>query len=82
MKQDFYKGRLKDKFGIEVIVPDEQAQETVHRVIYDELCQGIVLENSRQQYLQIIADLPARGAQAVSWVIPRSPCWCSKSIHP
>lgn len=65
MQQDFYKGRLRDQYGIEVITPDKDAQELVHRVIYQELCQGIVNLNSRQAYLDIIAGLHEQGAQAV-----------------
>jgi len=65
MEQDFYKGRLKDHHGIQVMVPDGSAQSVVHRIIYDELCQGIISDNSREQYLQIIDELSARGAEAV-----------------
>lgn len=65
MAQDFYKGRLRDNHGIQVIIPTESAQSVVHNVIYDELCQGIIRDNSREQYLQIIDELSARGAQAV-----------------
>ncbi|UTW02302.1 aspartate/glutamate racemase family protein [Amphritea atlantica] len=65
MEQDFYKGRLKDHHGIQVMVPDGSAQSVVHRIIYDELCQGIISDNSREQYLQIIDELSAQGAEAV-----------------
>ncbi|GAA5213446.1 aspartate/glutamate racemase family protein [Corallincola platygyrae] len=65
MEQDFYKGRLQDKFDIEVVVPTETQQELIHQVIYQELCLGQIKEQSRQQYLQIIDDLYAQGAQAV-----------------
>jgi aspartate racemase len=40
MEQDFYRGRMAERHGIEVLIPDEPARETVHRVIYDELCRG------------------------------------------
>lgn len=65
MEQDFYKQRLTEQFGIEVVIPDEPQRSLVHDVIYSELCQGIVSETSRQEYLQIIASLAEQGAQAV-----------------
>lgn len=65
MEQAFYRERLEQHHGIEVLVPDEADRETVHRVIYDELCAGKVLEPSRARYRRIIAALVARGAQAV-----------------
>lgn len=65
MEQDFYKGRLSDKFGIEVIVPDSEQREVVHKVIYSELCQGTINHRSRQQYLDIIEQLQQQGAEAI-----------------
>ena len=65
MEQDFYKSRLTDKFGIEVLAPDSESRERVHRVIYEQLCLGIIEEDSRNEYLSIIAQLAAGGAQAV-----------------
>ncbi|MGQ4878598.1 aspartate/glutamate racemase family protein [Billgrantia sp. LNSP4103-1] len=65
MEQDFYKGRITENFGIEVMVPDEAQRDLVHEVIYTELCQGEVKEASRQRYLEIIATLRERGAEAV-----------------
>ncbi|UTM56098.1 aspartate/glutamate racemase family protein [Photobacterium sp. CCB-ST2H9] len=65
MAQDFYKGRLTEKFGIQVIVPDADEQDVIHDVIYNELCQGIISEQSKIQYLDIINQLHARGAEAV-----------------
>lgn len=65
MEQDFYKARLQDKFGIEVIVPDEAERADVHRIIFDELCQGKISADSRQRYLEIIDHLHEQGAQAV-----------------
>lgn len=65
MEQDFYKGRLTDKHGIRVLVPNKNAQDVVHRVIYEELCQGKVSDASRKEYVQIIEALSAKGAQAV-----------------
>lgn len=65
MEEDFYKGRLQDKFAIDVIVPNKEQRQTVHSVIYQELCQGVISEVSRQAYLEIISDLHKQGAQAV-----------------
>ena len=65
MEQDFYKQRLIDKFGVEVVVPSVDDQTIVHEVIYNELCRGEVREDSRQQYLAIIDNLVEEGAEAV-----------------
>lgn len=65
MEQAFYRQRLSERHGLEVIVPDEADRERVHRVIYDELCLGQVREPSRDAYRRIIASLAARGAQGV-----------------
>jgi aspartate racemase len=65
MEQDFYRGRLVDRFGLDVLIPDDAGRETVHRVIYDELCLGKILPESRSQYVEIIAELAGRGAQGV-----------------
>ena len=64
MSQDFYKERLIAK-GISVIVPDKDDIETVNRVIYDELCLGMISDTSRTQYQEIIKKMKARGAQGV-----------------
>lgn len=64
MEQDFYTGRLA-RHGLEVLVPDEADRRLVHRVIYDELCQGVVREESREQYRHVLARLVEDGAQAV-----------------
>ena len=64
MEQDFYTGRLSDH-GLDVLVPDAPGRELVHRVIYDELCLGVVREESRQAYQRVVADLVERGARGV-----------------
>ena len=64
MTQDFYRGRL-ESHGLEIVVPNETDRETVHRVIYDELCLGEVKESSRTDYLHIIDNLAAQGAEGV-----------------
>ncbi|MGB1199051.1 MAG: aspartate/glutamate racemase family protein [Thalassotalea sp.] len=65
MEQDFYKGRLTDKFGIDVIVPSPEEQDIIHNVIYQELCLGQIKPQSKQQYLHIINELHKKGAQAI-----------------
>ena len=65
MEQDFYKGRLAARHGLDVLIPDEEDRRTVHRVIYDELVLGRVEAKSRDAYRQIIARLVARGAQGI-----------------
>jgi len=65
MEQDFYKGRLRDKYGLDVIVPNEIDRATVHRIIYQELCLGIIADESRQQYLEIINRMRDDGAECV-----------------
>ncbi len=65
MEQDFYKGRLTEKFGIDVLVPDDRQRDMIHEVIYAELCLGKISEDSRRQYLEAIDALHGRGAEAV-----------------
>ncbi|MDR7219693.1 aspartate/glutamate racemase family protein [Aminobacter aminovorans] len=65
MEQDFYKGRLAERHGLEVLVPEAEDRAVVHHVIYDELVQGRVEASSRQAYREVIARLVARGAEAV-----------------
>ncbi|MET0981823.1 MAG: aspartate/glutamate racemase family protein [Telluria sp.] len=65
MEQDFYKGRLADRHGLEVLVPEAADRATVHRVIYEELVQGRILDASRQAYCEVIKGLVARGAEAI-----------------
>jgi len=65
MEHDFYKGRLRDLHGLDVVVPDEHDRAVVHRIIYDELVAGKVMSASRDAYRQIIARLVADGAEAV-----------------
>lgn len=65
MEQDFYKGRLAERHGLDVMVPDAADRAVVHRVIYDELVAGKVLPASRDAYRDIIARLVSNGAEAV-----------------
>ncbi|MNV99161.1 putative racemase [compost metagenome] len=65
MEQDFYRGRLQDKFDIEVLTPDESDREIVHRIIYQELCLGKILPESQEEYRRIISKLEQQGAQGI-----------------
>ncbi len=65
MEQEFYKGRLSERYGIEVVVPDTAQRELVHDVIYSELCLGRVEDASRRAYLSVIDELAQQGAQGV-----------------
>ncbi len=65
MEQDFYRKRIADKFGIEVIIPPEQQRETVHQVIYNELVLGKIKDASRAAYLEVIDALSEQGAEAI-----------------
>jgi aspartate racemase len=65
MEQDFYVGRLRERHGLDVLVPDEADRRIVHDVIYDELCVGVVNDGSREEYRRIMARLVERGAQGI-----------------
>lgn len=65
MEQAFYKGRLIEKHGLNVIVPSPTDRQIVHRIIYHELCLGIVKEESRQEYLRIMQQMHADGAEGI-----------------
>jgi aspartate racemase len=65
MEQDFYKGRLSEKFGIEVLVPNPEQRAQVHQIIYQELCLGKVEPESKVVYLDIVDELYQQGCEAV-----------------
>jgi len=65
MEQDFYRGRLEEMHGLEVLIPETGDREVVHRVIYEELVLGEIRDASREQYKGIIEKLTAAGAQGV-----------------
>ncbi len=65
MEQDFYKGRLIEKYGLEVITPNEKDRQIIHDVIYHELCLGEIKADSKNEYLRIISKLHEEGAEAV-----------------
>ena len=65
LEQDFYRGRLTDRHGLAVIVPDATDREIVHRVIYEELCLGQIRDPSRAQYQRIMQRLIEAGAEGI-----------------
>ena len=65
MEKDFYKKVLTDQFGIEVIIPNEQERNEVHRIIYEELVHGQIKTDSREMYKTIIGNLEKNGAEGV-----------------
>jgi aspartate racemase len=65
MEQDFYVGRLRDVHGLDVLLPREPDRRVVHEVIYEELCIGVVAEDSRAHYRRIMAELADRGAEGI-----------------
>ncbi len=65
MEENFYKGRLSEKHGLEVIVPDQDGREVIHDVIFGELVLGIIRPASKTKYLKIIDDLVEKGAEGI-----------------
>jgi aspartate racemase len=65
MEQDFLKGKLLNKHGIESIIPNDAQREIIHRIIYEELVKGVIKNESRVEYLTIINDLIQRGAEGI-----------------
>lgn len=65
MEQEFYRGRLAERFGLEVLVPEAAERKVVHDVIFEELAMGEVKESSREACRKIIAELVERGAQGI-----------------
>lgn len=65
MEQAFYRDRLSERHGLRVIVPGPQDRETIHRIIYQELCLGVVTAESRSEYRRVIESLASQGAQAI-----------------
>lgn len=65
MEQDFYRGRLADRHGVDVLIPDEEARNLIHRVIYEELCQGKTLSVSKEAFKSIMNGLSQQGAEGI-----------------
>jgi aspartate racemase len=65
MEQDFYKARLQNAFGLDVLVPSQNDRDEAHRIIYDELCLGQVHDASREAYRRIMGQLASEGVQGI-----------------
>ena len=65
MEEEFYKGRLSQKYGLSVSIPNAQQREIVHRIIYDELVLGKIEQNSKEQYVDIIRQMIDQGAEGI-----------------
>jgi aspartate racemase len=65
MEEEFYRDRLCERHGLQVLVPKHRDREIIHRVIYEELCLGKIVDESRSEYRRIIADLVGQGVQAI-----------------
>lgn len=65
MEHDFYKGRLINNFGLDVLTPEKADRDIIHRVIYEELVLGKIVDESRKEYQRIMNDLLAKGAEGI-----------------
>ncbi len=65
MEQAFYRDRLSEHHGLRVVVPETEDREVVHRIIYEELCLGIIKPESRSEYRRVMQGLATQGAQAI-----------------
>jgi aspartate racemase len=65
MEEDFYKGRLSQKHNLEILIPNEEEREVIHRIIYDELCMGEIKTSSKTKYMDIINRLAKKGAEGI-----------------
>lgn len=65
MEQSFYKDRLSEKYGLEVVIPSEKDRKQVHDIIYNELCLGNINATSRHEYIRIVHELELAGVDAV-----------------
>ncbi len=65
MEEEFYKGRLEKKYGLQVITPNKKDREIIHKIIYNELCLGKIKDDSKKEYLRIINELTKNGVKGV-----------------
>lgn len=65
MEQDFYVGKLREEYNIEVVIPNDEDREIVHQIIYEELILGIIKDDSRNKYIKVINKLKDSGAEGV-----------------
>ncbi|HAF29230.1 MAG TPA: aspartate racemase [Bacteroidales bacterium] len=65
MEQDFYKKRLTEKHGLDVVIPNDEDRDIVHQIIYKELCLGSIKNESKKEYVRIINNLVKDGAEGI-----------------
>lgn len=65
MSEDFYKKRLYDKYGINILIPKESEREVIHKIIYDELCCGQIKEESKKEFIKIINNMKMEGIEGI-----------------
>ena len=65
MEENFYRDRLSEHHGLQVFVPNAEDRDTIHRIIYEELCLGVVLPESRSEYRRIMESLVSQGAEGI-----------------
>lgn len=65
MESDFYRERLAERYGLDVIIPDAEERQLIHSVIFDELCQGIMKLSSKEAFKDIIGDMVSMGVEGV-----------------
>jgi aspartate racemase len=82
MEQPFLIDHLRERHGIEVLVPDAGERAEVHRIIFEELCLGIFTDSSRSAYVAIIEKLAARGCDAVALVCTEIPLLITADASP
>jgi len=82
MEEDFYSKKLLEDYSIETVIPQEQDRQEVSRVIYQELCCGIINKESKQKYLDVIDEMKSRGAQGVILGCTEIPLMLSEASLP
>jgi len=65
MEEEFYRGRLEERHGLEVLIPDEKERQDIHEILYTELCMGQIKKLSQDRFEQIIGNLESRGAEGI-----------------
>jgi len=80
MEQEFYRERLK-AHGVEVMVPEAAQRDEVHRIIYEELCRGVIAPASKARYLDIVAEAASQGADGVILGCTEIPVFDTTALH-
>jgi hypothetical protein len=78
MEQAFYRERLAERHGLDVLVPEDADRQIVHRVIYEELVAGRIEPRSREAYRGVLARLPSAVRKGSFWAVPRSCFWSDR----